>query len=154
MTAEETEAPTSKRVNIRNRYVLVGSILAACLGLGCFVLRSNAPPGWYGLALAFSVISMWVFFIELRGVAAVSGTLSFPRRPLRWFPIVPIWRSRVLLTELDEMTLLRPWLAFQVVRLDGQFGSERLLFDSRKARLRFFDAVMEQRPHVPIYRMG
>jgi hypothetical protein len=52
------------------------------------------------------------------------------------------------------LLLLRPWCGLQEVRLDGQFDSQRLLFDVRKARLKFFDAVKEQQPHVTIYRAG
>jgi hypothetical protein len=150
MTTEGNAAPTTQSVSIRNRYVLVGSILAAGAGLGYFVLKPNAPAGW--LTIALSVACMWIFVLEFQGVVAAPGTLTFAHRP-RWLPIFPIWRSRILLDQLDEMTLLHRWCGFQVVRLVGQFGSERLLFDSRKARLIFFAAVKAQRPNIPIYRV-
>jgi hypothetical protein len=56
------------------------------------------------------------------------------------------------LRDLEEMTSLRPWLNFEVVLLEGRFEAGRLLFHSRSARLRFFEAVKERAPAVRIYR--
>jgi len=148
VTTEANVTP-GQRVSIRNRHVLVGSISIACAGI--FARMADAPPGWLWLALTFSAVCVWIFVLELPGVAVAPTSLSFPRRH-SWFPIFPIWRRRLLLSQVDGMTLLPPWYGFQVVRLDGQFGSERLLFDTRKARLRWFDAVRGQRPHIAIYR--
>ena len=81
-----------------------------------------------------------------------ADTVSFQRRPFRWLPIFSVWRRRVLLRDLDEMTVLRPWCGLQVVLLEGGFGAERLLFHSRKARMKFFEAVMTKLPDIRIYR--
>jgi hypothetical protein len=143
-------ASAGKRVSVRNRYVLLASLLVAGLGLGYFVLRSKAPPGW--LALALGLFCVWLFLLELRGVVVRADTVSFPRRPFRWLPILSVWRSRIHLRDLDEMTVLRPWCGLQVVLLEGRFGNERLLFHSRKARMKFFEAVKAKLPDVRIYR--
>jgi len=50
------------------------------------------------------------------------------------------------------MTVLRPWLSLEIVLLEGRFGAERLLFHSRNARLKFFDAVKTKSPGIKIYR--
>jgi hypothetical protein len=150
MTSAAITSSARKRVSVRNRYVLLASLLAAGLALGYFVLRSKAPPGW--LALALGLFCVWLFLLELRGVVVRADTLSFPRRPIRWLPIFSIWRRRVPLRDLDEMTVLRPWCGLQVVLLDGRFGSERLLFHSRNARMKFFEAVKAKLPDIRIYR--
>jgi hypothetical protein len=150
MTDAAVATPAREKVSARNRNVLLGLLLPGCAGLAFFLLKSNAPPGWPALALC--VFCAWHFLLELPGVVVTADTLSFPRRPLRWFPILSIWRRRIPLRELDEMTLLHSWWGLQVVRLVGQFGTAYLLFDSRKTRLKFFDAVKAGLPHIMIYR--
>ena len=150
MTTAAVAIPANKTVSIRNRYVLLGSISATCAGIAYFLLRPQTPPGW--LALALSVLCVWIFLLELRGVSVKADTLSFAHRPLRWLPIVCVWRRQLALKDLEEMTSLRPWLNFEVVLLEGQFEAGRLLFHSRNARLKFFEAVKERAPAVRIYR--
>jgi hypothetical protein len=150
MTSAAIAPSAGKRVNVRNRYVLLASLLAAVLGLGYFVLRSKAPPGWLALALGLSCV--WLFLLELRGVMVRADTVSSPRRPFRWLPILSVWRRRVPLQDLDEMTVLRPWCGLQVVLFEGRFGAERLLFHSRKARVKFVAAVKAKQPSIRIYR--
>jgi len=150
MTSAAIATPERKRVSVRNRYVLLGSLLLGGLGLAYFVLRSKAPPGW--LALALGLFCVWLFLLELRGVVAAADTVSFPRRPLRWLPIFSLWRRRVPLRDLEEITVLRPWCGLQLVLLDGRFGTEHLLFHSRKARMKFFEAVKAMLPDIRIYR--
>jgi hypothetical protein len=58
----------------------------------------------------------------------------------------------VPLPQLEEMTVLRPWCGLQVVLLEGGFGAERLLFHSRKARMKFFEAMKAELPGIRIYR--
>src|SRR5271168_1958738 len=138
MTSAAIVTPATKNVVVRNLSVLFGLVLVGGAGLAYFILDAKALPGWRALALALCVLCAWFFLLELLGVVVTAETMSFPRRPLGWFPIVSIWRRRIRLGELDEMTLLRPWLGLQVVRLDGQFGKACLLFHSRSARLKFF----------------
>jgi hypothetical protein len=150
MTDAVIATPSRKSVSVRNRNILLGLLFAGCGGLAYFLLKSSARPGWPALAL--SILCAWLFLLELPGVFVTSDTLSFPRRPLRWFPIFSLWWRRIPLRELDEMTLLHPWWGLQVVRLVGHFGTAYLLFDTRKTRLKFFDAVKAVLPHVMIYR--
>jgi hypothetical protein len=142
--------PANRTVGIRNLYVLLGSISATCAGIAYFLLTPQTPPGW--LALALSVLCVWIFLLELRGVSVKADTLSFAHRPLWWLPIVSVWRRQLALKDLEEMTSLRPWLNFEVVLLEGQFEASRLLFHSRNARLKFFEAVKKRAPAVRIYR--
>jgi hypothetical protein len=130
--------------------MLLGSILVACAALGYFALRFKTLPGL--LALALCIFCVWHFVLEVRGVVVNANTLSFPRRPLAWLPVFSVWRRRVPLKDLDEMTVLRPWLSLEIVLLEGRFGAERLLFHSRNARLKFFDAVKTKSPGIKIYR--
>jgi hypothetical protein len=83
-----------------------------------------------------------------------SGQTRCPSRagPFDGFQSFSIWRRRVPLRDLDEMTVLRPCCGLQVVLLDGRFGSERLLFHSRNARMKFFEAVKAKLPDIRIYR--
>jgi len=150
MTTAAVAIPANKTVSIRNRYVLLGSISATCAGIAYFLLRPQTPPGW--LALALSVVCIWVFLLELRGVSVKGDTLSFAHRPLRWLPIICTWRRHLPLKDLEEITSLRPWLNFEVVLLEGQFEAGRLLFHSRNARLKFFETVKARAPAVRIYR--
>jgi hypothetical protein len=50
------------------------------------------------------------------------------------------------------MTSLRPWMGLEVILLEGRFGADRVLFQSRNARLKFFEAVKAKAPEVRIYR--
>jgi hypothetical protein len=150
VTSAAIATSARKPVNVRNPYVLLAALLVAALGLGYFVLRSKAPPGW--LALVLGLFSVWMVLLELRGVSVAADAVSFPRRPFRWLPILSVWRRRVPLRDLDEMTVLRPWCGLQVVLLEGRFGAERVLFHSRKARLAFFETVKANLPDVRIYR--
>ena len=150
MTTAAAATSERKNVGIRNLYVLLGSISATCAGIAYFLLTPQTPPGW--LALALSVLCVWIFLLELRGVSVKADTLSFAHRPLWWLPIVSVWRRQLALKDLEEMTSLRPWLNFEVVLLEGQFEASRLLFHSRNARLKFFEAVKERTPAVRIYR--
>ena len=150
MTSAAIATPTRRRVGIRNSYLSIGSLFLGAVGLGNFVTRWNSPSGWLGLALgAFCV---WLFIIELRGVTVDRGMLSFPRRPLRWLPIFSIWRQQIATIELHEMTVLPRWYGLQVVLVEGAFGAERLLFQSRSVRMKFFEAVKAQAPGIRIYR--
>jgi hypothetical protein len=150
MTDAAVAIPVRGVVSARNRNVLLVLLLFGCAGLAYCLLKSNALPGWPAFALC--AFCAWNFLLELPGVVVTADTLSFPRRPLHWFPIVSLWWRRIPLRELDEMTLLHPWWGLQVVRLVGQFGTAYLLFDTRKTRLKFFDAVKAILPHVMIYR--
>jgi hypothetical protein len=65
MTPAAVAIPANKTVSIRNRYVLLGSISATCAGIVYFLLRPQTPPGW--LALALSLLCVWIFLLEWRG---------------------------------------------------------------------------------------
>jgi hypothetical protein len=150
MTSAAIVTPTRRRVGIRNSYLSIGSLFLGAVGLGYFVTRWNSPSGWFGLALG--ILCVWLFTIELRGVTVDGGMLSFPRRPLRWLPVVSIWWQQVATIDLQEMTVLPRWCGLQVVLIEGAFGAERLLFQSRSVRMKFFEAVKAQAPSIRIYR--
>src|SRR5216683_894272 len=100
MTTAAVATPANKTVSIRNRYVLLGSISATCAGFAYFLLTPQTPPGW--LALALSVLCAWIVLLELRGVLIKADTLSFAHRPLRWLPIIGVWRRQLALKDLEE----------------------------------------------------
>jgi hypothetical protein len=64
MTTAAAATSERKNVGIRNLYVLLGSILATCAGIAYFLLTPRTPSGW--LALALSVLCVWIFLLELR----------------------------------------------------------------------------------------
>jgi hypothetical protein len=150
MTSAAIVAPTRRRVGIRNSYLSIGLFFLGTVGIGFFVTRWNSPSGWLGLA--FGILCVWLFIMELRGVTVDRGMLSFPRRPFRWLPVFSIWRQQLATIELQEMTVLPRWCGLQVVLVEGAFGAERLLFQSRSLRMKFFEAVKAQVPGIRIYR--
>jgi hypothetical protein len=142
--------PNTRTLAVRNRYVLFGSFLVGVLALSFFALRWKTPAGW--AAVALGLVCLWLFVLELRGLVLKEGLVSFPHRPVRWFPIFSFGQRSLSLRQLEEMTVLPTWWGLQVVLLEGPFGAERVLFHSRSARMKFFDAVKAETPDVRIYR--
>jgi hypothetical protein len=107
--------------------------------------------GMVGLGLA--VVSFWIPIREIRGITINAQVVSFPRGRLASFPIFSLGgRLTSSPASLRELSVGPTWYGFQVVELQGDFGTQCLVFESRAQRLRFMSAVAEIRPNVPMFR--
>jgi hypothetical protein len=64
--------PTSKSVSIHTRFVPIGWLMPAFTGLGDFVMKPEALPGW--MALALCVVAVWIYLVDLQGIVITSDT--------------------------------------------------------------------------------
>jgi hypothetical protein len=149
-------APVSGRTTLplkterfRN-WKLIGLEIAAA-GIAVFVFVAWEPGllGWAGLAAGILIV--WPLSRELRGLTISGRGMSFPRGRLARFPILSLGRQfRTGTAGLRELIVIEPWYGFQVVEIEGWFGSELLVFQSRAQRRRFMIAFDEICPDVPI----
>jgi hypothetical protein len=103
--------------------------------------------------LAAGLLIVWPLSREFLGIAIDSRGISLPRGRLTRFPIVALGlRLETGAAPLRELMVMEPWYGFQVVEVEGWFGSEVLVFQNRAQRLRFMSAFEETYPSVPIYR--
>jgi hypothetical protein len=112
------------------------------------------PPRSLGLAgLVAGVLIVLLLSRDLRGLSINSRGISFPRGRLERFPILALGRNlEVGAGGFRELMVMQPWHGFEVVRMEGWFGAELLVFQSRGQRLRFMSAFEELCPNVPICR--
>jgi hypothetical protein len=158
MAMNETDVPSSAQGLPRPlktkrfwNWKLMGIEIVAT-GLGVFAFSEWAPglPGMAGLVIA--ILGLWLLSREFRGLAINAQMISLPSGRWRRFPILYFGRRRVHPGSLRELTVTRPWYSFQIVRIQGDFGAETLMFQTRRQRLRFMSAVEAIRPDVGIFR--
>jgi hypothetical protein len=145
--------PTLKTERFRNWTLIGVEIIATGLAFYAFFAWAPELPGWGGLIAGFLIV--WSVSREFRGVAINRRVISFPRGRLARFPVLSLGRQlEVGAAGLRELMVMEPWHGFQVVRIEGWFGSELLVFQSRGQRRRFVRAFEQACPNVPIYRKG
>jgi hypothetical protein len=158
--SSRTAAPAPEKTErFRNErfwnWKLIGiEVIATALAVCAFLACTPGFPGWAGLiAGALIVLSL---SREFRGLVVDSRRgVSFPRGRLAGFPILSLGRRLETGTaSLRVLVVLEPWYGFQVVEIEGWFGSELLVFQSRDQRLRFMSAFEEICPDVPIRKAG
>lgn len=89
------------------------------------------------------------FFAEALGVRADRSAVSFPRRPLMDFPLLVLWRERIACAEIDQ---IGSWSNDQI-RFHKSSGERvKRAFDSRAAKLQFFESVRRANPFIEISR--
>lgn len=126
-------------------------IIATALAIYLFVAWAPKLLGWVGLVAV--VLMVLLLSREFRGLSISSRGISFPRGRLARFPILSLGRKlEVGEGGIRELMVMRPWHGFEVVRLEGWFGAELLVFESRDQRLRFMSAFEKICPSVPICR--
>lgn len=125
-------------------------IILTGLGLYLFLARAPKLPGLTGFVLA--VLGLWLLSMEFRGFSVDPRAISFPSGLFATLPILSFRRRRISPASVRELTVLDPWLGFQIVEIYGGFGTELLVFQNRGQRLRFTDAVGEICPNVPLFR--
>ena len=103
-------------------------------------------------ALLVSLFGIWCLIREIRGLSIGPETISFPSGRLAAFPLLSRGRRKIAVDNLRELTVTDPWCSFQIVSIQGGFGSEMLLFQTRGQRLRFMSAVEKISPNVKMFR--
>jgi hypothetical protein len=133
----------------RNWKLIGAEIIAAAVAIYLFVAWAPEAPGWAGLAAAVSIVLLLIR--EFRGISINSRGISFQRGRLERFPILSLGRElEVGAGGIRELMVMRPWRGFQLVQLEGWFGAELLVFQSRDQRRRFMTAFEKICPNVPI----
>jgi hypothetical protein len=158
MTIKESDVPSAPAARARTKrfrnWKLIGSqTIAVAFGIYAFLAWAPQSRGYAGLLVA--LLCVWPLSQEVRGLAISARAISFPRGRLARLPILPLRRRlRTSPTGLGELTVTQPWYSFQIVEIQGEFGSELLVFESRNQRLRFMSAVQEICPEVRMFRRG
>jgi hypothetical protein len=149
-------APVSGRTTLplkterfRNWKLIGIEVIATALAVCGFLAWAPGFPGWAGLAAGILIVLP--LSQEFRGLTISSRGMSFPRGRLARFPILSLGRQLKIGTAgLRGLTVMERWHGFQVVEIDGWFGLELLVFQSRSQRRRFMGAFEEICPDVPI----
>ena len=137
-----------------HNWKLIGiEVIAAALALYLFIALAPELLGWVGLV---TLVPLGLLLSrEVRGLSIDSRGVSFPRGRLQRFPVLSFGRKlEAGAGGIRELMVMEPWHGFEVVRMEGWFGAELLVFQSRDQRLRFMSAFEEICPDVPIRRRG
>ena len=130
---------------------LIGiEIIVIALAIYAFLKWAPRLPGMLGFTMA--LVGVWLLSREFRGLSINSKAISLPSGRLGALPILSLRRRRVHPDSLRELTVAPRWYTFQMVHIQGEFGSELLVFQSRGQRLRFMNAVEKICPSVQMYR--
>jgi hypothetical protein len=152
--SNRTTAPAPARIERFLNWKLIGvEVVAAALALYLFLAWAPEFPGWAGLAAGVLI----VFFLsrEVPGLSIDSRGISFPRGRLQRFPVLSFGRKlEAGAGGIRELMVMEPWHGFEVVRMEGWFGVELLVFQSRDQRVRFMSTFEEICPDVPIRRQA
>jgi hypothetical protein len=158
MAMNETDVPSSAQ-GIRRpmktkrfwNWKLIG-IEGVATGLGVVAFCEWAP-GLQGTAgFVIAILGLWSLSREVRGVAINTQMIALPSNRWRRFPILYSGRRRVHPGSLRQLTVTRPWYSFQIVRIQGDFGMETLMFQTRRQRQRFMSVVEAICPNAEIFR--
>jgi hypothetical protein len=156
MAMNESDVPSSaqrlKTKRFRNWKLICIEVVVTSLGGVAFSEWAPALPGMAGVAIA--ILGLWLLSREVRGVAINSQIISLPSNRWRRFPILYSGRRRVHPGSLRELTVTRPWYSFQIVRAQGDFWAETLVFQTRRQRQRFMSVVEAICPNAGIFREG
>jgi hypothetical protein len=125
-----------------------------------FIVIAGGIYGFDGLhnrllrvvALVVALFGLWLLTREFRGLSIGAQVISLPAGRSAAFPLLARGRRKVAIEGLRELTVTDPWYTFEIVTIQGGFGSEVLIFQSRGQRLRFMSAVEKIRPDVPMFR--
>ena len=148
VTSAPAPAPPRSR-RFWNWKLISSDIILTALGVYLFVAQAPRLSGMAGLVVG--VLGIWLLLSEFRGIAVAAKAISFPSRFAK-LPILSLQRMSISPASVRELTVLDPWLSFEMVEIYGGFGTELLLFQSRGQRRQFTSAVGEICPSVPLYR--
>jgi hypothetical protein len=139
-----------KTQRFRNWKLIVFEIVVTALAASSFLAWEPGLLGWVGLVAGILIV--WPLSRESIGLAINSRGVSLPRGRLARFPILALGRGLETGTAglHHKLMVMAPWYGFQVVEIQGWFGSELLVFQSRVQRRRFVSAFEEICPDVSI----
>jgi hypothetical protein len=148
--SSRTTAPTPVTTEWFRNWKLIGAeIIATVLAIYLFLAWAPGLLGWFGLVAGILVV--FLLSREFPGLSINSRGISFPRGRLASFPILSIGRKlEVGEGGIRELMVMQPWHGFEVLKMEGWFGVELLVFQSRGQRLRFMSAFEKICPSVPI----
>src|SRR5262249_45647778 len=110
-----------------------------------------SPLAWGGVVIF--AYSIWLGFLEGRGILVYEQKLSIPTRPLRRLPIFTASRVHFPVQEVWDITYAGSWIGMEHVLLNASRpDSQQLLFHTRAARRFFFEIMKLKVPTIRIYR--
>jgi hypothetical protein len=143
-----TPLPRTKR--FWNWKLISLELLVTAMAGYAFLTRAPKFPGMAGFVVG--LLGLWLLSREYRGIAVNAKMISLPTGRLRALPIVYSGRRKVHPDSVRELTVTAPWYSFQIVHIQGDFGSEVLIFQSRGQRRRFMNIIEKICPNVQMYR--
>lgn len=152
-------APTKKAIRpprlkrYRNWKMIAIELAIASAGFYLFninTVKKPQIPGILGLLVAFG--ALWLLYRELNGVKIAGEIISVPSNRIRWLPILSFYRREIRLDSLRRITVAPRWWWFEVAWLSGEFGSEMVVFQSRRQRRRFTRLIERLCPQLVVYR--
>ena len=148
--SSRTTAPAPRKSQRFRNWKLIGfEIIVTALAASAFLAWEPGLLGWVGLVAG--ILLVWPLSREFIGLAITSRGVSLPCGRLARFPILALRRGLETGTAgPPNLMIMRPWYGFQVVVIEGWFGSELLVFQSRAQRRRFVSAFEEICPDVSI----
>ena len=126
------------------------AIKLAVVLLGFYVFNVTTIPGVFGGLVG--VVVLWLLVFELPGISIKSEAISMPTNRIPWMPVLSFWRRTVSLSDVRRLTVSAPWFGFEVVKISGDFGSDMLVFSSKRQRRRFIALIRNICPGVAVYR--
>jgi hypothetical protein len=142
-TASSGTAPGLLKTESFRNWKLIGvEVIAIALAASAFLAWEPGLVGWAGLVAG--ILFVWPLSREFLGVGINSRGILLPRGRVAKFPILSLGRRfKIGTAGLRELMVREPWHGFQVVEIEGWFGSELLVFQSRDQRRRFMRAFAE-----------
>jgi hypothetical protein len=104
------------------------------------------------VALLVALFGLRLLTREFRGLSINAQMISLPTGRSAAFPVLFRGRRKIPIDTLRELTVTDPWYSFEIASIQGGFGSEVLMFQSRGQRLRFMSALEKISPNVKMFR--
>jgi hypothetical protein len=142
-----------KTRRFRNWKAMVVELTVAVLGFYVLYVTTVHKPEIPGvLAALVGIAALWLLLQELPGISINSEAISMPTNWIPWLPVLPFWRRTVLLSHVRRLTVSAPRFGLQVVKIAGDFGSDKLVFGSKGQRRRFITLIRSTSPGIAVYR--
>ena len=126
------------------------AIKLAVVLLGFYVFNVTTILGIFGGLVG--VVALWLLLFELPGISIKSEAISMPTNRIPWMPVLSFGRRTVSLSDVRRLTVSAPWFGFEVVKISGDFGSDMLVFASKRQRRRFIAFIRSVRSGIAIFR--
>jgi hypothetical protein len=126
-------------VVIRNWYLVPAAVIGISGGLGIYWKRTPSLLALGGLVIF--TYSVWLLFLEGRGIIIENQMLSIPTRPLPWLLIFALTRVRLPVEQVRDITYVGSWMGMEHVSLNHQSDRQTLIFHTKEARRLFFETM-------------